>query len=235
MKWTYLLVNFFTVIVPFIFSFHPRIKFHQKFTGFFKANLIVSVLFLIWDAYFVADGVWSFNPDYILGYKVYNLPLEEILFFVCIPFACLFTFHCFLIFKSITWNKKFEDCFILTLSSVLLIIGMVFWQKDYTSIVFISTSVLLLIIKFYFKVDWLPQLFSIYPVLLIPFFIVNGILTGTGLEHPVVIYNNSENMGIRLLTIPVEDTVYGFELILLNLFMYHIFLNHQKKKVKSYS
>jgi lycopene cyclase domain-containing protein len=61
---------------------------------------------------------------------------------------------------------------------------------------------------------------KIYLFLLIPFFIVNGILTGTGLEAPIVWYNNQENLGVRLLTIPIEDTFYGFELIVLNVFFY---------------
>ena len=61
---------------------------------------------------------------------------------------------------------------------------------------------------------------KIYLFLLIPFFIVNGILTGTGLEAPIVWYNNQENLGVRLLTIPIEDAFYGFELILLNVFFY---------------
>jgi lycopene cyclase domain-containing protein len=63
--------------------------------------------------------------------------------------------------------------------------------------------------------------------MLIPFFIVNGILTGSGIEEQVVWYNDAENLGIRLLTIPVEDTAYAFSLILLNLFL---FLKLTKKK-----
>jgi len=56
-------------------------------------------------------------------------------------------------------------------------------------------------------------------VMLIPFFIVNGILTGSFIENEVVWYNNSENLGVRLLTIPIEDTIYAFTLILTNLLL----------------
>jgi len=101
---------------------------------------------------------------------------------------------------------------------MLLITGIIFWHKAYTATTFISLSIFLFVLKYYFKVSWLQQFFTIYPLLLIPFFIVNGILTGTGLEHPVVLYNDSENLGIRLLTIPVEDIFYGMELLLLNIF-----------------
>ncbi len=223
MKYTYLLVNFFTVIVPVLFSFHPKIKFHKYFIPFIKANLCTSLLFIIWDIIFTKKGIWSFNPDYILGLNLYNLPIEEVLFFTCIPFACLFTFHCFRLFFKLKWNEKAENIFVPTFALLLLVMGVFCWQQAYTATTFISTSILLIVLKYYFKVSWLAAFFSVYPFLLIPFFIVNGILTGTGLEHPVVLYNNEENLGIRLLTIPVEDVIYGMELLLLNIFMYERF------------
>ena len=52
---------------------------------------------------------------------------------------------------------------------------------------------------------------------LIPFFIVNGILTGTGIDGEVVWYNNAENLGIRLGTIPIEDSLYSLSLMLMNI------------------
>lgn len=55
------------------------------------------------------------------------------------------------------------------------------------------------------------------------FLLVNGILTGTGLESPIVNYNLEDFIGLRILTIPIEDTVYGYELILWNIFLFQKF------------
>ncbi len=223
MKWLYLLIDFFTIFVPLLFSFHPKLRFYKHWKAFFISNMIIAIVFLIWDSIFVKLGVWGFNKDYILGINIINLPLEEVLFFICIPFSCVFTFHCLNIFFSFNWKIKSENIFVATLCILLFIIGILFHDRYYTASTFFSLAFVLFILKFILKVDWLGKLFSIYPILLIPFFIVNGILTGSGIEHPVVWYNNSENIGVRLLTIPFEDIFYGFELILLNVFLYEYF------------
>lgn len=64
--------------------------------------------------------------------------------------------------------------------------------------------------------------------MLIPFFIVNGVLTGTGIEGNIVWYNDEQNLGIRLLTIPVEDSAYAFSLILMNLVLFYKFKGEKK-------
>ena len=220
MKFVYLLVNFFAVIVPLLFSFHPKIKFYKAWKAFFIAAAIVALIFLTWDYIFLRLGVWSFNPRYITGAFLFGLPVEEILFFICIPFACVFTYYCLDKFYKLDWPARTEDFFCIALSLGLLLAGIIWGEKLYTSVTFISTAMVCLLLKFAAKIKWFGKAVTVYAVLLIPFLIVNGILTGSGLEEPVVQYNNGENLGIRILTIPIEDTVYGFELILLNVFFF---------------
>ncbi|HEY8661961.1 MAG TPA: lycopene cyclase domain-containing protein [Hanamia sp.] len=228
MKFLYLLIDFFTVIIPLLFSFHPKIKFYKTWKAFFIASFTVAIIFIIWDAVFTHLGVWSFNDRYITGIYFLQLPIEEILFFICIPFSCVFTYYCLDKFYNLSWNPKIENIFCIFLSIALLITGLIFLDKLYTSVTFISTAFVCLILKFILKINWLGKVISIYAILLIPFLIVNGILTGTGLEEPVVIYNNSENFGIRIGSIPIEDVFYGFELVLLNLLIYLQLTNENK-------
>ena len=235
MKSLYLLVDFFTVFVPFIYSFHPKIKFYKTFGQFFIASAIVGIVFIIWDSIFTGLGVWNFNPRYITGIYFFRLPIEEILFFICIPFSCVFTFFCLDKFYNLAWKRKTENIFCILFSAALLILGFIYLDRLYTSVTFISTALVCLILQFGLKIDWFGKAVTVYAILLIPFFIVNGILTGTGIEEPVVRYNPAENLNIRLLTIPIEDVFYGFEMILLNLFIYLKLTKNKMVKSESIS
>lgn len=229
-QYTYLLINFFTVIVCFIFSFHHKIKFNRYFGAFLAASLIVGVVFVAWDAWFTKIGVWWFNDQYLLGVRFAGLPLEELLFFICIPFACLFTYFCLDKFFKLDWKPLPEKIFVIISIIIALCIAFWFREKIYTFITFLSTACSLFILKFLLKVRWIGKVSFVYLLLMPGFLMVNGILTGTGLESPIVNYNPEGFMGIRILTIPVEDTVYGYELILWNIFLFQMF---KKSKTNS--
>lgn len=222
-QYTYLLINFFTVIICFIFSFHHQIKFNRYFGAFLAASFIVGAVFVTWDAWFTKIGVWWFNDQYLLGARLFGLPLEELLFFICIPFACLFTYFCLDKFFKLDWKPLPEKIFVII--SIILALCIAFWFKEkiYTFITFLSTACSLFVLKFLLKVRWIGKVSFVYLLLMPGFLMVNGILTGTGLESPIVNYNPNEFMGIRMLTIPVEDTVYGYELILWNIFVFQWF------------
>lgn len=151
------------------------------------------------------------------------------MFFFCIPYACVFTYHCLdiLITKS---PVSAEPTLTMLLIIILITTGIFYYNKLYSVFTFISLTVVLALAKYILKVTWLPKFYLVYALLLIPFLIVNGILTGSGLEHPVVWYNERETIGIRIGTIPLEDVFYGMELILINLLIYKYLLKRQRSK-----
>ena len=218
MKYLYFGIDLFVVVVPAIFSFHSSLKFYKHWRGFFITNSIVSILFIVWDIIFTKSGIWSFNPRYVSGLYIFQLPIEEILFFISIPFSCVFTFYCIHRFYVVRWKPAFETVFFVLLSLILGLVGVFFRSGIYTLIAFESTVLVIVFIKFIFRVEWMAQFMLAYCLLLFPFLIVNGILTGTGLDEPVVRYQNTQIIGARMFSIPVEDFVYGFELQLLNVF-----------------
>ena len=223
MKYTYLLVNLCSIAIPFAFSFESKLQFYKKWKALFPALLIPAILFLIWDSIFTAQGVWGFNDQYITGIKLFNLPLEEILFFICIPYACVFTYEVLNYFVKKDVLGRYARHGATILAYVLVAIAFQSSDRAYTFWTAVLTFLFLMIHLVVLKKPYWSRLVFAYLVILIPFFITNGILTGTVLAEPVVWYNDAENMGIRLLTIPIEDSVYGFLLIGLNITLFEHF------------
>jgi lycopene cyclase domain-containing protein len=52
----------------------------------------VAIVFIAWDVLAIAGGVWTYNPRYLVGLRVGNIPVEELLFFVVIPLCGLLTY-----------------------------------------------------------------------------------------------------------------------------------------------
>ncbi|MCD1117124.1 lycopene cyclase domain-containing protein [Chryseobacterium turcicum] len=219
--YTYLSINFFTIIICFIFSFHPKIKFHRHFKAFLISSVIVAVFFIAWDVWFTANGVWWFNDKYLIGKRLFGLPIEELLFFICIPFSCVFTYFCLDKFFKLDWKPSIEKIFVIISIISCLILAILFKDKIYSFVTFLTTAISLIVLYFILKVKSMGKASFIYLILMPGFLAVNGILTGTGLDSPIVNYNPKDFIGFRILTIPIEDTVYGYEMILWNLFFFH--------------
>jgi len=217
MKGTYLLIDLSVLAVPLAFSFHPRIRFDRLFRWFWPANLLVALLFIAWDALFTANGVWGFNERYLLGPSLLGLPLEEVLFFVCIPYACVFTFHCLSLVRGTALRPGVRRKVTVVLALLLSLAAAAWHDRAYTVITFSLLALTLLVLEFAAKASWLGLFYPAYGLLIVPFMIVNGLLTGFGLEAPVVWYDPGEQIGFRLLTIPVEDVFYGMLLVCSNL------------------
>ncbi len=215
-KHLYLWINLLSFIVPFIFSFYPKANFSRKWKFVLPAITITAILFITWDALFTKLGVWGFNPRYTMGIDVFGLPVEEILFFFCIPYACLFTYFALNNLIEKDHLLPFHEIISSLLIILLLVFGSYFIDRLYTGTTFILTGFFLAFLLLKLRARFMGRFYLAFAVLVIPFLIVNGVLTGSFIEEPVVWYNNEENMGIRLGTIPPEDLVYAMLMILLS-------------------
>jgi lycopene cyclase domain-containing protein len=194
-------------------------RFIKHWKAVFVSLTIVATVFLIWDAIFTANGVWGFNPDYHLNILLFGMPIEEWMFFFCIPYASIFIHYSLAYFKpNLLLSDKITRFITLFFMLILLPILFLNSDKDYT---FVNYSFLffILLLGFFFGVKHLQRFYISFLIILVPFFIVNGVLTGTGLEEPIVWYNNAENLGIRLITIPIEDIGYAFTMIFGNILL----------------
>jgi len=218
-QYTYFLILAASLAGPLALSFDKKVAFYKQWRYVFQAMIIPALLYIIWDAYFTKLGVWSFNEKYITGMKLIGLPLEEILFFFIVPYCCIFIYACIRSYYPNLTNKKRANEILKALAVLLLIIGVIYYNKYYTGCTFIFTGIFILLIYLfpnYFKSFDAVSFIVAYAVCLIPFLVVNGFLTAL----PVVKYNDAENLGIRIYTIPFEDVFYGMLLILMNIIFY---------------
>lgn len=218
----YLKILLFSFALPFIYSFNSKIKFYNYFSSLFMALFSSSIVFILWDIYFTYLGIWGFNPEHSTSIPVINLPLEEILFFLIIPFCCLFTYFVFKKFEK--FNLVFKKGLLRLFCLILFVIGLVFYDRSYTLTVSLLSALVMLNISFS-KSKWNGYFFSSYIIIsLIPFIIVNGLLTGyLDTTNPPVWYNNDEIIGIRLFTIPLEDFLYNFVLMYVNYILFEFY------------
>ena len=202
-------------VFPFLLSFDKRVAFYKSWGPLFTGIGLNGILFVLWDGWFARTGVWGFNTEYVWRFRLNDLPLEEWSFFVVVPYASVFIYACI---KAYIKEEPFKNTkHHITLFFLLLtfVIALFSTQKTYTFYNSLIASVLLLIHYLFLKTPWMGYFWLAYLAHLIPFCIVNGVLTGAATPQPVVWYNPEEILGPRLYTIPIEDTIYALTCLLL--------------------
>ena len=201
--------------MPLALSWESRIRYAADFRPLLAAITVVALPFLIWDAWFTARGVWGFTDEYLIGLRLAGLPVEEILFFFAIPFASLFLVRNVEVRVPAGWGRRPARIAAALGAAATLVIALVFRDRLYTAVTFalLAPSLALAAWK---NPPWLGVFAAGWGIVLVPFLIVNGLLTA-GLASiaaaPIVWYDNAENLGLRLGTIPVEDAFYGLLLL----------------------
>jgi lycopene cyclase domain-containing protein len=231
----YLLLLILSIIIPFSLSFDKKVSFFRYWNRLFPAMIITGAVFITADVYFVRHGVWGFNPDYHSDIIILGLPLEEWLFFIFIPYSCVFIHYVFIHYFPAV---QLSDAFVKVFSGLLIVIltGIIVLNHDRTYTLFIAVVLIMtLVVALFDRTRLLNRYYISFIIILIPFFIVNGILTGTFIPGEVFWYNSSDIMGLRILTIPVEDAGLTFSLILMNLLLMNRFKTGRNNEPQSYA
>lgn len=219
-KFFYFILLGFTIAYPLAQSFEKRLQFHTKWSKIVVASLIMMLLFIPWDIWFTTQNVWSFSKEYTIGFKILSLPIEEWLFFLLIPFSCVFIYEVLNYFFRKDLDSKPYQLIAYVLATVLIVLTFFYTEKLYTLVCFTLTSLALFILAIY-NPKWIGLFFRAFIVSLLPFILINGFLTGSFTEFPIVSYNPSEIIGVRLLNIPIEDSMYCLLMLLIVIAFYN--------------
>lgn len=215
MKFEYLIFNGVVVSGPALFGSLNCCYIWNHWKQLVVAIVIPAIPFLLWDV-IVTGAHWNFNPKYVSGIKIINLPIEEILFFITVPFACLFTW------EMIIRRAKEKTINLKWLRIVLyftLPIGIYFFSigKQYTGLTLSFLFLANLVDQFLQTNMLFDKRFYFYLLLIVIFTLIfNGFLTWL----PVVTYGVEYQLDFRIITIPVEDFFYGISLLFMNTSLY---------------
>ena len=218
MKYEYLIFNIIVLSGPLFFGSLRQFYFLDNLKYALFSIFISAFPFLIWDAS-VTNRHWFFAEEYTLGFRIFGLPFEEILFFFTVPYACLFTWQMVKKYFGADLGNKdkysLNNKISLVISSIFLIISIIAINvgKEYTSLSALSFSLSILFDRYFGSKIFATKRFLAY-FLFVSFFtfIFNGYLTW----RPIVTYDEIYQIGFRIFTIPIEDFFFGYALLILS-------------------
>lgn len=193
---------------PLSLSFDRKVAFYRRWPSLAWAIAAIVASFGLWDAWMASKGIWSFNPAFAGDARLLGLPPGEWLFFVVVPYACVFILACV---RAYVPDRRLDlGRAPLFLAAAAVAAALALSGLGYTSTVLVSVAAALLLGSVLSPETLRSRNFWLaMAVSYLPFAIANGILTG----RPVVLYDDAENLGLRIGTIPVEDFAYSFSML----------------------
>jgi lycopene cyclase domain-containing protein len=216
MSFTYLLINVLILAVPLWYTPDKRTAYYRRVRPIGFSIGVVSGAYLIWDIIVTGNGEWGFNRRYLTGVQLVNLPLEEVLFFITVPYSCLFIYEVVL-YTTKGRSFKLPNSIFAAAGVLFLGLSVLYHYQGYTSKAFASCAFFLLAASVLDRpLLNSTQYWGWLGICYIPFLIVNFVLTAL----PVVEYNPQAIFGTRILTIPVEDFFYNYSMLSFYLLFY---------------
>lgn len=209
-------LDLLVLALPLALSFDRKVAFWRKWPQVFAAIAAVLAIFVPWDAWKTARAVWGFNPAYAGEARWLHLPPGEWLFFVCVPYACLFILACVrAYFRDRAW--KIPRSIFFWTAGAFALLAFAFRDLTYTGTVFLSVTIVLAALELAVPDTLRSRNFWVaLGLTYLPFLVANGVLTAL----PIVWYDDAQILAVRVGTIPVEDFIYSFSMLALAVLVY---------------
>jgi len=206
----YFYLNMAIIAFPLVFSFERRMRFYSKIKPLLISLLVVGIFFVGWDVFATHRGHWAFNPSYVHEMRFWGLPVEELLFFLTVPYSCIFVFNSISYFfedsKLFTLRKRLS----LGLGVLITFSAFSFFSREYTFLAVLSVGLTVLFVSLVNLELFCSKTYWTYVGLtLVLFAIFNYVLTSL----PVVQYSSNAITGFRVITIPIEDFLFNFSML----------------------
>jgi lycopene cyclase domain-containing protein len=185
-------------------------RFYSKIKPLLISLLVVGIFFVGWDVFATYRGHWAFNPSYVHEMRFWGLPVEELLFFLTVPYSCIFVFDSISYFfedsKLFTLRKRLS----LGLGVLITFSAFSFFSREYTFLAVLSVGLTVLFVSLVNLELFCSKSYWTYVGLtLVLFAIFNYLLTSL----PVVQYSSNAITGFRVITIPIEDFLFNFSML----------------------
>jgi len=93
-RFQYLLLMGGCLLITLPLEFVLRARVWRRPRRLVRALWLPVVVFVIWDVVAIARDHWSFNERYVTGWELpFDLPVEELSFFLVIPICGLLTYE----------------------------------------------------------------------------------------------------------------------------------------------
>lgn len=206
MQAAYLLFDVLVLAGPIVLASLPgRTRWDQQRLGWL-ALLVGGMPWLAWDLW-VAGDHWDFNPSFVMGPTLLGLPVEEWSFFLVVPFACLYCW------ERVAFGPLGEKDPRLAsavragaLLPFLAVAVALCGAPPYTCLALGSAGMpfvldLLSGVRLFHN----PRAWAWLALVAVLTVLFNNVLTGL----PIVVYDPTDQLDIRLFTMPVEDLGFG--------------------------
>jgi len=225
MNYTYLLINLGLLLFTFLLFSIKQLNFARNSKFIILAVLINVFAFSVPTEFLTQFKVIVFNPPYLTGLTLWELPVEELLISLFLPLCGLAIY----LFLNIRFPDNTPEKYSLAVSNIMLgiCIAMLYFghQKLYTFFTFSILLVFLLYIEYVNKLRFMYRFYRAYLVFLVPFYLVYGLITSL----PVLQFNSAETLNFNLSNIPFESHFYFMGMLLLSIYLYELFKTRARR------